>query len=154
MLPTHYAEVFGDWLSGYEWSHWGTFTFRPYAPRPKPGLAPPRLRSVPPGPSVEFAHREWRRYVRRLERTLYQRIWWFRGDEFGEQLGRLHFHALLGGAPGVEAELLAKPWTAGFAQVEEYDPNRGAAHYVTKYVRTNFGDWDLSRWLVEREPAS
>lgn len=154
MLPTtDYREVFGDWLSQYAWTHWGTFTFRPHIPRSRPGLAPPRFTPSQAGPPVDFAHREWLRYVRRLERSLHRRIWWFRGDEFGERLGRLHFHALIGGAMDYPSEVLAEFWGAGFSSIVRYDPERGAAYYVTKYVVKGLADWDVSARLLRTDGA-
>lgn len=153
LSTTDYREVFGDWLSQYAWTHWGTFTFRPYVPRLSPGLAPPRFTPSQAGPPIHFAHREWQRYVRRLERNLHRPIWWFRGDELGERLGRLHFHALIGGAMDYPPQVLAELWTSGFSKIVTYDPEKSAAYYVTKYVVKGLADWDVSARLVRMTGA-
>ncbi len=51
-------------------------------------------------------------------------------------LGRYHFHALLGGLPGIYILPWWKWWFTryGRSKIERYDPKLKASHYVTKYV--------------------
>lgn len=137
------AAVLGDWLSEYEWSHWATLTFRPYVPRESPGLGPatpPRLR---PGPPPDFAHRAFGGFISRLGHQCGQSLAWFRGDELGERLGRLHLHALVGGTEGLLPSTLKRTWPYGFSKVEVYDPALGATHYLTKYATKSLASYDL-----------
>lgn len=138
-------ETWGDWLNGYDWSHWATLTFAPYQRPSKPGLGPPKDDATKnkPGPPPDYAHRAFNRFISGLSCRSGQGVWWFRGDEFGERLGRLHLHSVIGGADRVPPEALARAWRDGFAQVERFDPEKGAAHYVTKYVTKGLADYEV-----------
>lgn len=147
---TSLAATWGDWLSEFDWDHFATLTFAPPRPlhlggpvRPGPGRPrPPR-----PGPPPDYAHRQFRRWVRRLGVLGGAPVWWFRGDELGERLGRLHLHAFLGGTGRLLEETLGCQWQAGFSLVKRYDPALGAAHYVTKYMTKGLADYAVSgRW--------
>jgi len=151
---TSLATAWGEYLAPYPWDHWVTLTFAPYRRRHLGGvvrLGPARRRAERPGPPPDYAHREFRRWVRRVEDRGREPVWWFRGDELGERLGRLHLHALLGGTGGLLDESLGREWRAGFSLVKRYDPALGAAHYVTKYVTKGLADYAVSGdW--HREP--
>ena len=148
------AAAWGEYLAPYAWDHWLTLTFAP--PRPSHlggpvclGLARPGAER--PGPPPDYAHREFSRFVRRVERQASEPVWWFRGDELGERLGRLHLHALVGGTGGLLETSLGRQWRAGFSLVKPYDPALGAAHYLTKYATKGLADYDVSGgW--RREP--
>ncbi len=147
---TSLAAAWGEYLAPYDWNHWLTLTFA--SPRPPDLGGPVRLgpaRPGPerPGPSPDYAHREFGRFVRRLEDRGGGPVWWFRGDELGERLGRLHLHALLGGTGGLLESSVGREWQAGFSVVKRYDPALGAAHYLTKYAAKRLADYDVSgRW--------
>lgn len=68
---------------------------------------------------------------------------WFRGDEFGQRGGRLHFHALLSGTEGLTSKTLATAWRDGWSLVEPYDVSLGAAYYLAKYVTKSLAGYDL-----------
>lgn len=144
------AAAWGHYLGDYDWDHFVTLTFAPPRPshlggpvRPGPG----RRRAERPGPPPDYAHRQFRYWVRRLGVLGGAPVWWFRGDELGERLGRLHLHAFLGGTGRLLEETLGRQWQAGFSLVKRYDPALGAAHYVTKYVTKGLADYDVSgRW--------
>jgi hypothetical protein len=88
--------------------------------------------------------------VRRLEDCGGGPVWWFRGDELGERLGRLHLHALLGGTGGLLEASLKREWRAGHSLVKRYDPALGAVHYLTKYATKGLADYDVSGgWCYE-----
>lgn len=144
------AGAWGKWLEDYDWSHWCTLTFRRYEPRSAPGLAAPKPFKPRPGPPPDYAHRSFDRFARRLANKAVQRVWWFRGDELGPQLGRLHLHALVGGTEGLLPETLRSCWREGFSFIDIYDPELGAAHYLTKYVSKDLADYDLSGGLRAR----
>ncbi len=147
------AAAWGEYLAPYPWDHFVTLTFAPPRPshlagavRPGPG----RPRPSPPGPPPDYAHRQFRCWVRRLGVLAREPVWWFRGDELGERLGRLHLHALLGGTGGLLETSLGREWRAGFSLVKRYDPALGAAHYLTKYATKGLADYDVSGgWRCE-----
>lgn len=125
------ASTWGDWLSGpdFSWQAWGTFTFRD------------------PGYSNAAATRSWDRFTSWLRREGSPGVGFFVGHEVGAR-GRLHLHALLGGlAPQTRRSALWAWWFEryGRAQLLPYDPARGAAHYVAKYVTKDFAHYDIER---------
>jgi len=141
------AAAWGEYLAPYAWDHWLTLTFAPYRRRNLRGgvrLGPARLGAERPGPPPDYAHREFGRFVQRLEDCGGEPVWWFRGDELGERLGRLHLHALLGGTGGLLEVSLGREWRAGFSLVKRYDPALGAAHYITKYATKGLADYAVS----------
>ncbi len=150
---TSLAAAWGEYLAPYAWAHWLTLTFAP--PRlPYLGgpvcLGPARSGAERPGPPPDYAHREFGRFVHRLECRVGEPVWWFRGDELGERLGRFHLHALLGGTGGLLETSLGREWRAGFSLVKRYDPALGAAHYITKYATKGLADYDVSGgWRCE-----
>ncbi len=141
------AAAWGEYLAPYDWNHWATLTFAP--PRPphlggRVRLGPARPGPDRPGPPPDYAHREFEAWVRRVERRGGEPVWWFRGDELGERLGRLHLHALLGGTGRLLDASLGWEWRAGFSVVKRYDPALGVAHYLTKYATKGLADYDVS----------
>ncbi len=144
---TSLAAAWGEYLQPYDWDHWVTLTFAPYRRRDLRGavaLGPARPGPTRPGPPPDYAHREFRYFVHRLECRGGGSVWWFRGDELGERLGRFHLHALLGGTGCLLDETLGREWRAGFSVVKRYDPGLGAAHYLTKYATKGLADYDVS----------
>ena len=147
------AAAWGEYLAPYAWDHWLTLTFAPPRPPHLGGpvrLGPARPGPARPGPPPDYAHREFGRFVQRLEDCGGASVWWFRGDELGERLGRLHLHALLGGTGGLLEASLGREWRAGFSLVKRYDPALGAVHYLTKYATKGLADYDVSGgWCLE-----
>ncbi len=81
----------------------------------------------------------------------------FVGVEKGRRGGLIHIHALLGNTGAVKPTCgerlgaggwgksccMVHSWPQGIARVYKYDPKLGAAHYVSKYVVKEFGEWEL-----------
>lgn len=70
-------------------------------------------------------------------------LWWVRGREPHLGYGGTHFHALIGGLTTDVRRDEAYGWwfeRYGINRIEPYDPERGAAHYLTKYVVKQLGD--------------
>lgn len=68
----------------------------------------------------------------------------------------IHYHSLIGGVGNVRRLLFKDFWELhGFARVEAYDPARGAAGYVAKYLNKADGDirfsHNLTRHLTQVE---
>lgn len=144
------VEAWGSWLEHFDWSHWTTLTFRPYQPWQPPGLGPARPPKDRPGPPPDYAHRAFQGFVNMLGERAGRPVAYFRGDEFGERLGRLHLHALLEGTGGLLEESVRRCWRPGFSAVEVYDPELGATHYLTKYITKSLASYDLGGRLRRR----
>lgn len=132
----------------YRWEWYGTFTFRD-----------DRL-----GP--EGCHKRWRRWTHLLNRRVFGvRYWkrgqgaaWLRGTESHRARNVRHYHALIGGGVGGESVFeWMERWDelAGFARIFPYEPAKGAAWYVTKYVAK---DGEVDVWtpgqLALRQPRA
>lgn len=132
---------FGAWMGKVPWESWGTFTYAPRSP-----VTGERVE-----PTIDSARRsiEWF-----LDLGLVQSAVWV--TERGAKFGRVHNHALLSGfAPEPDSATLdrvqlVRMWETrhGFARLEAFDPKRGAAGYVGKYLRKQDCDWDL--WQASR----
>ena len=145
----------GDFLNGYPWAHWCTLTFRPPASERDVGRVPrewgrwrKKIRgAVPVG--LDYALRQWSAFQRATTIAAGVPLFWFYGVEHGERLGRLHLHALFGNTERLPVATMRASWTAGFADVDAYDPTRGASYYVTKYVTKELAEWDVSGGVRE-----
>jgi len=115
----------GEWLSTYSWDWWCTLTFRnEYTP--------------------DAATRAFLRFASWLRHDS-PGVGYFVGHEVG-RLGRLHLHALIGGLePHVQRTAAARRWERrhGHARIFPYDRDRGAAHYIAKYVSKELAEWDI-----------
>jgi len=123
-VPRHHA----TWLNRLPWDWWGTFTF------------------------AEWIHPEWA--VQRYEKwatALHQetgtRMTHVRALEY-QKRGVVHFHALIW---GVNRRTSRKEWAekwqeigGGWAQLRNYDREKGAVYYLGKYVLKG-GEVDLLR---------
>jgi hypothetical protein len=146
-MPT----VLGRWLSeDYEWTHFGSYTFRGYEQRSFEDFGPPRQSPVATGPSEAATRRCWERYCRRVSRAAHREIGFSVAFEPGGLLGRLHIHALVADAQSLSANLAEQLWFYGRSQVEIYDPSRGACYYTAKFAGREFADWDVGGSLVPR----
>jgi len=134
---------FGAWLSVPEWSWFTTHTFRAeYVSRKE-------------------ADRHWYSWFNSLRIAAKAKgltpscygpaaPFYFRVAEYQDR-GTLHYHALIGGAGDIRRLLFKDLWElSGFARVEAYDPNRGAASYVAKYLNKADGDIRFSHNLTKK----
>lgn len=120
-------QAYGDWLSDFSWDAWLTLTFK-------------QARG-----SSEAAWRAWDWYLRKQAKDLHNRPSWFAGLEIG-RLGRLHIHALQTVEPSSQlgdgyVKGLSALWALGYDRIESYDPERGAGHYLAKYVSKGLADY-------------
>lgn len=145
--PQELSTCWTDWLAAFHWDHFATLTF-----------AEPR--------SEASAARAFNSYVRALRALTHGgSVGYFCGYEYGT-FGRLHLHALIRtstpqpdigprGLPhsskALPDELLWHTWFERFgrAQVSRYDPKRGAAGYVTKYVTKRIAYYDIGDMVLE-----
>jgi len=118
-----------EWLSSprFSWRYFITLTYRDARPR-----------------SLDFIGAELLGTVWELANG---RAIAFVSREYGKRFGRLHHHALLCGAPWSISHL-RMCWKSrqGHFGAESFDPRRGAAYYVAKYVLKDEGtdsDWSI-----------
>lgn len=137
MADSQYAQEVGDWLDTLApWTFWFTFTYR-YAP------------------SLPTVRRTMSRWTADVKPSL---VFW--GSESGPCTGRNHVHGLLYFDPdrlnepllGAVAIRPAALWKSAFLRfgrsaVDTFDPEKGATHYVSKYVTKRLSDFDL--WTPE-----
>ena len=132
-------EAMGDWLGKLApWDVFSTWTFS----RPV---------------TLNGAMYWGRRHIQWLEKTAGQPIYAFVGAERGDRGGLLHLHGLVGnvahlkpycgirqnpGTWGLKCCML-HAWPAGIARVLPYDPARGAAYYVGRYISKRLAEWEL-----------
>jgi len=86
--------------------------------------------------------------------------YWVRGREPNPWRKGTHFHALIGGVGDIDRRAIWRDWFAqpedgglgfGLARILPYEPSRGAAHYLTKYVVKDLGDIVFSGNLKANE---
>ena len=137
MISTFYKNriigVWGDWLQGWDWEWWCTFTFRDAV-------------------TSHQAHKYWLRWLHSLESTVQSKVHYIRATEKQRFRGDVvHFHCLLLGVKGENPEFWQQEWVlmAGLAEVETYAPNLGAAYYIAKYAADSSGDIIMSK-KIER----
>ena len=131
----------GEWLGRYPWDAWCTLTFRAG------------------NFTTEAATRAADNLLEWLRREGAPDVTYFIGHEVGGLGGRLHLHGLLGQLPPIDTRRgIWKFWYKryGRAQVLPYDPERGAAYYVSKYVSKGLAEWDfdLTGWSRPASPQT
>lgn len=141
-------ELLGSWLQGFDWDAFATYTF-----------ALPRSQSRTLWWARRHLHQlnHWVGRSRspgspdRWARKPYAAVF----HEIGPRGGRGHLHALVGNMrpfpaycgdtllPGTWAQhcCLAHSWLCGIARAVPYNPELGAAHYLTKYSVKSDGEW-------------
>ena len=112
------------WLREYPWHHFVTFTFR---------------RLVSPW----RAEREFRRWVRWMERSAQGPIHFVYAIEPSAGGASAHVHALVAGTGSLKTQVLEAAWKGGHSRVRLYDPSRSGAAYVTKQIKHEDALWDL-----------
>lgn len=128
-------DAWSQWLGVYPWEAWGTLTFRES------------------DFTNDSATRAWGRFVAFLYPAAAQS--WFVGHEVGAQ-GRLHLHCLLGPLTIKRSEAWQWWFTRyGRSEVKGYDPEQGAAKYITKYITKELAHYDVDlrgfEWLSESQ---
>ena len=121
-------KALGEWLSLPEWGWYVTQTFRADYVSPK---------------EADRHYYAWLNTLRTVAEPFY-----FRVTEYQDR-GTLHFHSLIGGVGDTRRLLFKDFWELhGYARVEKYDPVRGAASYVAKYLTKSEGDIRFSHNLT------
>ena len=120
------ADELGGWLDNMEWDYWATWTFREKR-------------------SARSIRRGLEGHIKRIGAS---RAFW--AIESGKVNGRLHAHGLLYFARQIPpmAEAIWDDWwtvdgARGRAEIDRYDSECGAAHYVSEYIVKEVADYDL-----------
>jgi len=101
--------------------------------------------------SVDRLRREFvAGFVRRLAQVAQRRLGWFYVIEPGADAQRHHVHALLAHTEPLRIPQLQRAWKLGITDISAYDPQRGAAGYVSKYLAGNPDHYDVSRHPLPR----
>lgn len=116
---------YADWLSEHEWDHYADLT------------------SENPLCEASLLHIFKCQWIRWLEKSTQNAVLWAVFAQRGPFNGRHHLHCLLYGTAGLTVDQIDRDWRAGLAKVRIFDPNKGAAAYITREVSEN-GEWDIS----------
>ena len=127
--PSPVRSAWSEWLSCYPWDAWGTLTFKW------------------PDPTEAQLDRAFARFRSFLSMTITTSLplAYFVGHEVGAG-GRAHLHCLIGCLDiGAQRSTIWKWWWTryGRCEVRGYDPERGAAAYVSKYITKELGHYDV-----------
>ena len=119
------TQIYGDWLSQYNWNLFVTLTFRDICPEMKAKGFTYISRA--------YAVRQWRKLLKALKKVEHRAPYWVRVTESSEWRDAPHFHAVLGGITRVEPYRVEQLWykQCGLAKVERYDPELGGAWYLS-----------------------
>ena len=131
MLARTAAQAMSHWLGQWPWDWWATLTFR----YPVSGRR---------------AHRLWVNFLHALEHQVQGKIHYVRVTQPQTQRGDVpHFHALLMGVKGEDPVVWKGRWEqmAGLAEIDIYDPHRGATYYLAKCATSDLGDITFSQGL-------
>jgi len=123
-----YANEWGDYLMGYKWTLFATLTTR--APMSEAWLL--------------NAFDIW---IRKLARVAQGPPSWVRSIEHHACGNHLHIHSLIWVPPCVIPSTAQALWKLGRADVERFDPAKGAAYYVGKSFHSAPDSYDISRRL-------
>lgn len=109
-----------DWLSGFPWEWWSTFTFRfdcsSYSAK-------------------NIFQKTW-------DKT---GLDYFMAIEWHKWRKSVHIHALMGNTLGIRRLTQMDEWYKryGIARIMPYNAKLGAKHYITKYIVKELADWDI-----------
>ena len=132
-------EAYGQWFNELApWSHFVTLTFRDPTPNTRNWTRP----------GWAYAERAWKEFCAQAS-PLQTEFPWIRVTELQPWRGAPHFHALLDIADAEQLRLASSWFSAkyGFNRVLEYDPEKGAATYIAKYVAKDLSDIRFSTHL-------
>lgn len=134
LTAKQYADHWGDFLMGYQWTLFGTLTTR--FPIREPQLIT-----------------EFMRWIRKIDRHAQGAVNWHYAIEPHSCGTHLHLHFLLNAPPCISPTIASALWKLGRVDAERFDPNRGAAYYISKANLHNPDRYDISKRLPPRWPS-
>lgn len=126
-------KAWGDWLSEtWDWEWYATLTFRDDVGTKRAGSL-------------------WRMWVRQLTAETRKDVQWVRCEELQPDRGIPHYHSLLLNLKHVRRLKWLDRWVSigGWARIYQYNPNKGAAYYLCKYVTKELGKVEFSEGLQD-----
>lgn len=117
---SNYREQVGEWLNGFNWDWWATFTFR--------------------YPCMPYSAKK--SFIRNFRE---QGIDYFYASEWCGDYHGVHIHALMGNCEGMRRLTAMDKWFKryGIARIYAYDKRLKARYYVCKYIVKSVADWDI-----------
>lgn len=118
-----YIKEVGEWLGRYEWTLYGTFTFR---------------RDM----RTDSALKTVKRFIISLDSNA-RFVLAVRHYQYA---GKPHIHSLIRGLEGCDCFYLVNIWYKkhGIARIFPYDKTKGASYYLAKNAEGNWGELDVS----------
>ncbi len=126
-------QAWGDWLSeNWNWEWYATLTFRDNV-------------------GVVRANSLWQMWYKQLITATRRDVQYVRFTEWQRNRGIPHYHVLMLNLKHVRRLTWLDRWVdlAGWARIHKYNPNKGAAYYLTKYITKQTGEVTFSEGLRE-----
>ncbi len=126
-------DTWGEWLSeSWDWEWYATLTFRENV-------------------GTRRADYLWRTWYKQLITETSKDVQYVRCEELQLSRGVPHYHALLLNLKHVRRLKWLDRWVelAGWAQIYMYNPHKGAAYYLSKYVTKELGKIQFSPELEQ-----
>ena len=119
-----YRQEVGEWLGQFEWTLYGTFSFRRYI-RTDSALKTVKrfITSLDPNARFVLAVRHY------------------------QDADKPHIHSLINGLKDFDCFCLMNLWYGkkyGIARISPYDKNGGASYYLAKNAQGDWGELDVS----------
>lgn len=99
--------------------------------------------------SVHTAGVRFKRWFRMLNRRRDNQVGYFMATEWHKNRKVPHFHLLMLGVGNSRRLTWMDKWYPGYARIWPYNKNKGAAHYLTKYITKELADYQLGGVLLK-----
>lgn len=125
-------QTWGDWLGEWPWEWYSTLTFRDNV-------------------GIRRANSLWQVWYDQLVKTTRKDVQYARFTEWQRDRGIPHFHVLMLNLKHVRRLTWLDRWVdqAGWARIEPYNPEKGATHYLCKYITKELGEVKFSEGLQD-----
>ena len=125
-------QAWGDWLREWDWEWYCTLTFRDNV-------------------GIRRANSLWKVWYEKLVTSTRKNVQYVRFTEWQRDRGVPHYHVLMLNLKHVRRLTWLDRWVdlAGWARIEPYNPDKGAAHYLCKYITKERGEVKFSEGLQD-----
>jgi len=141
--------AWGDFLSGLDtWDWWATLTFRDRTDE--------EVKRGWTKVGSQYSARAFKSFIKELQKKSGKEINWVSAREYQRWRGVPHYHALISGVESLR-RLTSMDWwygRYGIARIKQYDADKGAGWYISKYVAKELGEIHFSEGLTNRECLS